>query len=111
MKNLLILLFLVVITLLPLNANSEDINLRWDASTNAIGYNIQMSTDTGLTWQTPIDVGNVLTYTYVGVPDTGLVFFRVSAYNSIGENINTTKGAWFNADWTEPNEAVGLGAQ
>ena len=58
-----------------------------------------------------IDVGNVLTYTLLGVPDSGLVLFRGLAYNDTGETINAWSGAWYNGDWKPPNTATGLGVQ
>jgi len=90
---------------------AADLNLAWDASVNATGYKLQISTDMGATWGEIRDAGTALTYTWVGAPDTGMVLIRVGAYNAIGEAWNTTKGVFFNALWDTPAPAVGLGVQ
>ena len=91
---------------------AADIALEWKAVSNADGYRLQMSTDTGTTWTDPgVDCGNVTTFTLLGVPDTGIVMFRVVAYNAVGEAIKTESGAWYNGDWMPLQPAGGLGVQ
>jgi hypothetical protein len=90
---------------------SADLPLAWDASANATGYKLQISTDMGATWGEVRDAGNSITFTWLGAPDTGLVLFRVSAYNTTGEAWGTTKGAWYCGTWVVPPPAVGLGAK
>ena len=107
MKKLFLILAMVL--LLPVLCFSADLNLKWEASQGATGYKLYMSTDMGTTWQAPQDVGNVLTYTYVGVPDNVLVLFRVSAYNAVGEIITTDRGAWYDGRKTLPKVTYNLG--
>lgn len=92
-------------------AYAADLTLRWDASADATGYKIYQSTDSGATWDAGTDVGNVTEYTITGVPDSGLVLFRVAAYNSQGEAVRLEAGAWYNGDWKPPKAAGGLGIQ
>lgn len=107
MKTLLTLALL----LLALPCYSADLPLAWDARSEATGYKLQISTDMGATWGEIRDAGNVQTYTWLGAPDTGLVLWRVSAYNATGEAWGTTKGAWYCGSWLVPPPAVGLGAR
>ena len=102
-------LFAVIMVLMATTAFAADIPIAWDAAGGATGYKIQMSTDNGVTWSAGVDVANVLTYTLLGVPDSGLVLFRVLAYNSVGEAVNMWAGAWYNGDWKPPAVAGGLG--
>jgi len=90
---------------------AADINLAWNASEKATGYKIYQSVDNGATWESGLDVGNVLTYIVPFVPDSGLVLFRVSAYNTKGETITYWSGAWYNGDWRPPSPAGGLGIE
>ena len=90
---------------------AQDINLKWDASTGATGYNIYMSTDDGISWCTPQDAGDAVTYTYLGVPATGLILFRVSAYNTQGEYIRYWSGAWYCEDWKPLQSPAGAGVK
>lgn len=104
-------LIIVLILLVAASAMAADVSIAWDTAQGATGYKLQMSTDTGATWSAGVDVGNVLTYTLLGVPDTGLVLFRVLAYNVQDEAITTWAGAWYNNDWKPPGYAGGLGVQ
>ena len=40
-----------------------------------------------------------MSWTYTGVPETGLVIFRVSAVNATGKATRTESGAWYNHLW------------
>lgn len=91
-------------------AFAADVNLRWDAVTGATGYKIYMSLDNCVTWQAPKDVGNVLIYTYVGVPDTALIHFKVSAYKLGGvETVTNHFGAWWDSRLMPLGYPVALG--
>jgi len=90
---------------------AADVSLSWDPSDNATGYRIYTSTDGGQTWDSGVDVGDVTEYTYTGVPDSGLVLFRVSAYNSSAEAIRYEAGAWYCAPWQPPNHPTGVGVE
>ena len=107
------------------HASAADVGVSWKASEGATGYILEASTDNGLTWATSIDVGAVqavdyisgenhlllCSYTWAGLPDTGLVLVRVTAYNAYGATINTSSGAWFNKAWVSPPAATGIGVQ
>ncbi|GAF73740.1 unnamed protein product [marine sediment metagenome] len=90
-------------------AFAVDATLNWEASSDSIGYKIFKSLDLGVTWDDGIDVGNVTTYLYTNIEETGLVIFRVSAYNTAGETVTYWSGAWFNYLWLPPLSAQGLG--
>lgn len=90
---------------------AADNNLAWDAVTGATGYKLQISIDGGVTWGEIRDVGNVTTFTWTGTPDTGLILWRVAAYNATGESWQTKQGAWYCGTWTLPPQATGLGVK
>lgn len=92
MKTLLLTLLFVFFSSVCFSAN---VTLEWNPSSGATGYKIYKSTDLGVTWSTPVDVGNVLTYTYLNVEENTLILFRASAYNASGESIRSWSGAWF----------------
>lgn len=104
-----ILFFTVVVLCLSSPVLAVDTKLAWDPSVGASGYKIQMSVDLGKTWGEARDAGAGTTFTWVGAPDTGLLLFRVSAFNSTSEVINTRAGAWYCGDWVPPQPAGGLG--
>ena len=88
-----------------------DNTLRWLPAQGAEGYKIYQSTDNGTTWSPPVDVGNVTETTLTNVPESGLVLYKVSAYNALQETITEWQGAWFNALWMPPGATVGLGVK
>ena len=100
---------LIIFLLLSTAAWAADATLTWEVSEGSTGYTIYKSLDNGATWDAGIDVGNVTSYFYTGIEETGLVIFRVSAYNLAGETINYWSGAWFNFLWLPPLSAQGLG--
>lgn len=69
-----------------LGTNKVGITLQWDASvsTDVTGYKFYYGTK-ARTYGTPVDVGNVLTYYVVGLPE-GTYFFAVTAYNTTAES-------------------------
>jgi len=107
------------------SAFSADIIVSWRASTGATGYIIEASMDNGTTWTTKKDIGAIVpvdyvagtshillcSYTWTGLPDTGLVLIRVIAYNSIGQACRTEAGSWFNKAWSAPDAPTGVGIQ
>lgn len=101
----------IVIVLISFSAYAADVKLSWDPSDNATGYKIYMSTDQGQSWDAGVDVGNVTTYLYPSVPDTGLVLFRVSAYNSQANVVRYNAGVWFCKDWVPPDMPTGVGVE
>ena len=88
-------LILVMVLFLIGSASAADVNMKWDPNPGATGYKIQKSIDLGVTWSAPIDVGNVLKYTYVGVEENVLVLFRTFSYNAVGESPAAWFGAWY----------------
>ena len=90
---------------------AADVDLKWDAVPGATGYKIYKSEDMGVTWATPINVGNVTSYKYLGVIETKLVLFRASAFDANGESIRTWSGAWFDYTKKPINTPSGTGIQ
>jgi hypothetical protein len=110
MKRLMLVVLAVLVLTFAVTAHAADVTLKWDAADGATGYILEMSTDNGTTWVNPIDVGNVTTYQVTGVPDSGMVLFRNTAYNTVGQTVRYEAGAWFNGDWKQPSQP-GLGVQ
>jgi len=104
-----VLAVLAMVLMFAGTAFAADVQLKWEASTEATGYKVYKSLDNGATWDTGIDVGNVTEYTYMGVEEDTLVLFRVGAYNASGEGISYWSGAWYNKLWMPPLSAQGLG--
>jgi hypothetical protein len=105
-------LWLVVIFLLPSSvAFAADVPLQWDSTPGATSYVLQMSTTQGTSWGSDKTVTTGTTYTWLAVPDTGLVLFRAIAVNSQGQAIQTSSGAWYNGGWKLPAAPGGLGAK
>ena len=107
MKKLL-LLVVVAFFFMSSMAMAVDIEMEWDVSPGATGYKIYKSIDNGVTWDSGIDVGNIIEYTYLNVEETGLVIFRVSAYNDAGESVTYWAGAWYNHLWLPPAPTAAL---
>ena len=107
------LLFLAIIffLLIAVPAFAADVTLSWDASQGATSYKIYLSSDNGATWDAGTDVGNVTTFVYPGVAETGLILFKISSVNSTGESISHWRGAWFDYTRQPPDYAPGLGVQ
>ena len=99
------ILFVIVFMFISCTIFAADINMKWAVSTGADGYNIEQSTDLGVTWLgiKKVDGGDVLSTT-VNVPDDGLVLLRLNAYNNIGTTWRLDAGAWYNGLW-KPLEA------
>lgn len=104
-----IILLTIGIVLMASVSFAVDIPLKWDASIGATGYKIYKSEDMGVTWGTPVDVGNVTTYTYLAVIETKMVLFRVSAYSANGESIRYWSGAWYDQRLKPIASPTGLG--
>ena len=91
---------------------AADVILAWDVLPAAIGYKIYyISTDLAQTWDTGTDIGDVISYTYTDVPDTGIIMFRVSAYNNNGEAIRYDAGVWYCGDCKPSIRPSGIGVQ
>lgn len=90
---------------------AADVNLTWDASSGATGYNIYKSEDNRATWDLGLDVGNITAYTYTNVREDGPVDFRISAYNVSGEAVRYWSGAWYDHTKKPPEDPSGAGVQ
>ena len=110
---------LILITLSFLfvaSAHADDVPLKWLPSDGAVGYKVYkfempLCGEPQTTWDAGIDVGNVTEYVYTGVPSTGLVLFRVGAYNNNSESIMLWSGAWYNGDEKPLDVPYGAGVQ
>ena len=102
-------MLVLAVLLFAIPCFAADVTVNWDMSDGAVGYKVYQSVDTGQTWN---EVGDVVANTApLVVPDSGLVLFRVSAYNNQGEAIRCDAGAWYNGDWTPPAQPTGTGIQ
>lgn len=101
---------LIVILLLacPLSAFGADVTLNCDTVSTATGYKIQMSIDKGTTWQAEQDTPT-MPYIFKNVPDTGLVLFRIAAYNAQSKTYRYEAGAWYCGDWKPILQPTGVG--
>ena len=109
MKTLYMMLTLILMTVTPTLA--MDATLKWDTVAGATGYKLYQSNDKGATWDTGTDVGNVTEYLAIGLPDVGIIMFRVSAYNANGEAIRYDAGVWACGDCLPPFKPSGIGVQ
>ena len=109
MKKLFLCVLAALILAFAVNGFAADVTLKWEAAPLATGYNLYYSTDLGITWSSPIDAGNVLEYEITGVPDIGVVLFRVGAYNSYAETLISWQGGWYCGEWMPPGQALNLG--
>ena len=75
-----IVIFVFGFTVSPIYAESE-VTFAWDANTepDLAGYKLHKGNSTG-NYGTTINVGNVTTYTWIGIQD-GTYFFAATAYD------------------------------
>jgi hypothetical protein len=104
------LILILAIVLFPVFGFSADVTISWDVVSGATGYNLYQSFDAGATWSASADMGNQTSAT-ITVVDTGLVLFKIGAYNTNGETLNDWQGAWYNHLWRPLDAPVGLGVQ
>jgi hypothetical protein len=107
MKKLVLILAMVLV---PVVTFSADVPIAWNAVHGATGYNLYQSFDVGVTWTAPADMGNQISATVV-VVETGLVLFKIGAYNANGETITEWQGAWYDHRKLPLPAPVGLGVQ
>ena len=74
------------------------VTLQWQPVAGATQYTVYQSVDQGTTWTTATTA--TTNNASIDAPETGLVLFRVSAKNDVGETINFDRGAWFDAKWS-----------
>lgn len=85
----------LLLILLAVPVFGADIDFTWDAVPGATGYKLYKSEDGGATWGTPVDVGNVTAYKWLGVVENKLVLFRASSYNATDTATRSWSGAWY----------------
>jgi len=114
MKKLIILI-LALIALTTSPALAIDKLIEWDAVTaaNLTGYRIYTAPITAETisnpvWTQQIEVDANTTSATITLSDTGLTLIKASAYNNIGEAINTISGVWYNLEWQISPAPAGL---
>lgn len=95
-------------------SQAAEVTLQWDPVADASGYNLYLGvwdqTSGTITWDAPIDAGTANQFTHTSVREDVLVFFRVSAYDSGGnESIRTESGSWYNHAWAPMSSPDGLG--
>lgn len=105
------LIITLAIILYPCIAFGADVTLTWDVSTGATGYKVYMSADAGKTWGIPRDAGSNTKFIWLGAPNTGLVLFRVSAYNASSEVVKTEAGVWYCGSWKGLTSPQGVGVE
>ena len=95
-----IILVVVLWTACLCGAHAAEVDLTWDANPepDIAGYRVYQSIDMGANWTMVADT-NATTVNLSDIPDTGLILFRVSAYDNQDESIRHNAGAWFNNDW------------
>lgn len=109
MKRLISIIALLSIVFVTGPVLAADFTLEWNAVPDATGYKLYRSVDSGVNWEQIEDVPGATEKALTGQPDTGLVLYRVSAYNANGETIRAWSGAWYNGDWQPPSDPGGLG--
>ena len=86
MRNLAIFLTLFLSLLFPSIGSAAQTKLAWDpnAESDLAGYKVYYGTASG-TYGTPINVGNVTTYTLTGLTNAQTYFIAVTAYDTSGQ--------------------------
>jgi hypothetical protein len=106
--------------LLPATGFAQDITLAWNpsVSSDVTGYKLYYQADTAdqpmegieaLEGSSPIDVGDVTTFTVTGLPEGSIYYFRATAYNSAGlesDPSNLTASAWIPAPLLPESDSV-----
>jgi len=97
---------------LALNAYAADVTLKWDSAAGADGYKLEQAASPYGPWQEATDADGIdsdTVATILNVPDTGVTYFRVGAYNAQGQTINYKGLAAYCADCGPPDAATGAG--
>jgi len=108
-KLILTILTVLCILAMAFTAQAADKTMSWDAAAGATGYKIYKSEDLGATWDVGTDVGNVTTYTYTDIIETGFVLFRISAYNGTAEIVRYQDFIGYNGTFQPPAMPGGYG--
>ncbi len=86
--------------------DAKDITLTWDAVPQATGYTIYGSQDME-TWEAR-DAGSDVVFIWQGVIETGIVYFRVGAYDGKSNSINYQSGVWYCGECTAVPVPTGI---
>ncbi len=96
-------------------AQAVDKTVEWDpvVSDNLSGYRIYTAPITAETLANPVwtqqaEADANTTSATITLPDTGLTLIKASAYNNIGEAINTVSGVFYDSDWQISPAPMGL---
>jgi len=87
-KNIKLILFIVILSVfrfLPESAAAADVKVIWDSNkeNDLAGYVIYYGTRSRM-YAYNKDVGNVKEYTITSLPDTGVYYFSITAYDRAG---------------------------
>ena len=108
-----LVVFLGCAALLMFDSQVEaaEVTLSWDEQVGT-SFRIYRSTDLGETWTMVRETGHVNECTLEDQPDTGIVLYRIGAFNAIGESVRYTAGAWAWPDApSPPSDPTGAGVQ
>ena len=72
------------------SSSDKNFTISWSAPSNnggspILGYRVQFSTNGGSSWSSPVDAGNVSSYSWTNALNGTSYIGRVLAYNAIGE--------------------------
>ena len=86
--------FIIILLTLVLGlanlAKAADVTLQWNAVSNADGYKIYHSIESGA-YLTPVDKGSETTHTFEGLAEGMSHYFVATAYNEWGESGYSTE--------------------
>lgn len=114
-------LLLSLFLLIPSLAWPATVDLKWDASSNATGYEIESAPDPKVgPWSLAASVasagacpstGTVCTHSLSNVSETGVIYFRLTSVNAVGKTSRMEAGAWFCFSCKPPDPASGAGVK
>jgi len=112
-KKVLLIGFVNLLFLFPSMAMAAEVTILWNTQANVTGFKVEQSLDLGVTWDVVKDVVDpIATSTVIAnVPETGLVLFRVVAYNDVSKAIRYEAGPWYNHLWVPIPPPAGVGIQ
>ncbi len=86
--------------------DAKDITLTWDPVPQATGYTVYGSQDRA-TWEAR-DAGPENVFIWNGVIETGIVYFRVGAYDGKSNSISYQSGVWYCGECTAVPVPTGI---
>lgn len=90
---------------------AADITVKWDAANGATSYEIEMqdTTQPDPVWVQVKAVADVTETLLEGIPENGLMLFRVISVNANGKTVNANAGAWYDKTKQIPSKTQGFG--